>query len=232
MSSQRIFIATVKGTYYANIDGRKTTLPYKEEFKLLDIDAALSVVKNTLLSDRLKSIYPHYVNFRTHELESIVSSDPDIQPDKGVLNLAIESMNASQLQDFCMLRKFSINPLKYPIEQARAMVLKANQDWMIAQKSQAEAQAEQKERDDLRALNDLPPEGEGGSDYADTPSTPSQEPAATTPPVNSEIEESGDHGPIPSAPARALGAPVTQDSSDSPLPPFVDDEPKKNIGDL
>lgn len=235
MSEKSIFNVTVAGQYYANIDGRKTFLPYKEVFKLNSLDSALSIIKNKLLFDRLHKTCKNFTGFRTHEIVGVTSSGAQREPDKGVLNLPIEQLHMQQLQDFCLLRGFPIDPSTAgTIDDARALVLAANLDWASDQQRVAAAKAELDKENELRALNDLAPKRGGSSDLAHTPTPPDSVKSESA--IISDKNEAADLntklvGDLDPLPGVNTEPPPDGGPADT-LPPFEQDPQTESIGDL
>lgn len=207
-STQPIYCVTVSGQYYANINGLKTFQHYKEEFKLTSMDCALSIIKNTLLDARLRRTQEHYAGFRTYKIENVRTQGQAHTPSPAVLNLPIENMTVAQLNDFCLLRGFSIDPYKGELESVRAQVLKANRDYIVEDMKNTEAKRQLEADDALRALNDLPSESEGGLNSEDTPTPSDAVEAANHPNINVNVGASGGvvSGPDDSAPSAPLSS--------------------------
>ncbi len=65
------FDLTIEGDYFVT-DGRHKGLKrYSFDFKLPSMDSALSIIKNKVLDNMLKKIYPDYVSYRTYEITRV-----------------------------------------------------------------------------------------------------------------------------------------------------------------
>lgn len=189
MSDKTLYHVTVEGQYYANIDGRKAILDYKEVFKLPSMNMALSVIRNELLHERLRSSAKHYTGFRTYKITHVETVGEQRKPEPSVLNLPIEQMNVQQLSDFCILRGFSFDPHSIgDILDARAQVLKLNQVYLTERMKNREAEHEIEKANELRALNELPTKEAGGLSGAHTP-IPSENFSGSNPPNNNPSDE-------------------------------------------
>lgn len=112
MKQERVFKVVLEGQYLGAGDasGVAVIKPYKAEFKLQSMEAALSNIVRYLLEPKLRSMYPDFRAYRTHKIVSIDVEGP--APDRSVLNLDIESMSMNQLADFCILRGIQVDPFK------------------------------------------------------------------------------------------------------------------------
>lgn len=110
--AKRIYSITVAGQYMSvgDASGSKTLRKYEATFKLLSMEAALSVIVSKLLEIKLRKTYPDYVTYRTHKITKVEVEGP--KPSAEVLGMVLEKMSLEQLADFCILREIQVDPYK------------------------------------------------------------------------------------------------------------------------
>lgn len=170
MGAKRIYKITLEGQYMSigDASGSKVIKKYSAEFKLLSMEAALSVIVSKLLDSKLRQTYEGYVTYRTHRIVKVEVEGP--KPNADVLSQAIEGMSMAQLTDFCILRELPVDPAKSegkkvktdegtvtvsPLEVARDRVIKAWDNKRATIRDEAIAKTETDKDDELLALNNI-----------------------------------------------------------------------------
>lgn len=160
---KRSFEVVVEGQYYALHDSVSTVVKkYQAKFVLPSQEAALSNICKHLLKPYLEKNYPDFIRFRTHQLVSITAHGR--KPDPEVLQMGIDEMNIAQLSDFCILRQIMIDPYKHsdlPLCRERVMEAWRVKRRDLQDRQEGKAAVEDKEINELRALNNLPPLTDG-----------------------------------------------------------------------
>jgi hypothetical protein len=156
---ERSFSFNLEGQYFAahNATGLPVIKNYQASFKLLSMEAALSVIVKYLLDPYLTKHYPDYGRFKTHKIVGMQVYGK--APNPQVLQLSFDDMTVNELADFCIIKRIFIDPHKHKdLQKVRMEVSKIYQN-RVDQKRQDEKTGkaqEQKEIDALLALNDIP----------------------------------------------------------------------------
>lgn len=156
---ERSFTFVIEGQYYAahGSTGLPVIKNYQGEFKLLSMEAALSIIVKYLLEAYLTKNYEDYGRFKTHKIIGMEVHGKE--PNPNVLQLAFDDMSINELTDFCILKRIFIDPHKHKdLEKVRDEIAKVYQN-RIDQKRQDEKSGkaqEQKEIDALLVLNNIP----------------------------------------------------------------------------
>lgn len=221
-SQDRFFEAVVVGDYYAfsSASGSTTLKNYRASFILPSQEAALSVICRHLLEKKLKSMYPDFIRFRTHKLESLTLHGH--KPNPEVLNMSIDEMTVSELSDFCILNRIMIDPFQHSNLQAcKEKVTSAYQ--ILRQqrrdKEESKTKADQKQIDELLGLNQLP------ADNAEMTININEQKALAA--KAAPRKPSSDGSSVQDTRDARDGIPSSAgvEPEDAPLPDFVDDEP-------
>lgn len=105
---------TVRGDYFAtspNGDKKKVIKKYEVSCKLPEMEAALSVIVNNLLTPLLQAKYEDFVSYRTHEIAEVKDLDTGRPAPAGRKNIDI--MTKKQLVDYISNNNLSVEPECY-----------------------------------------------------------------------------------------------------------------------